>query len=211
MDPREACLLWSRARRSLERCGADVAVIDCGPIALNGTPWSGAALLGMVEHFAAMIDAAQSANSPETNEVVAILLSPSAAYVAAVLASNSLGLAFLPLDPRWPEQRLMRILETSGASAVLWAEQDGLAGGCGRPPGCLPVGCAAIELRAPTQQANAPSAPQTRKSKSRQGEAAYVMFTSGSTGTPVGVRGTARGGCRHSCCAPVQSLHYYMV
>jgi amino acid adenylation domain-containing protein len=115
-------------------------------------------------------------------DVVAVLRDRSAASVVALLAVMKAGAAYLPIDPRYPEERVAFLLRHSGARAV--------------------VTSAAL---APSLPADTP--PVTRDDASDLGDepdtdpprtttpedAAYLLYTSGSTGEPKGVAGPHRG------------------
>lgn len=120
---------------------------------------------------------ADSGALPET--VVALALEPSPRYVEAVLAVLRTGAAFLPIDPKAPEERVGRMLEASGAALVVTdaATVDTLPGGF-----FLPLVLDELEGELATRS-DAPLA-EVRGPDSL----AYVMFTSGSTGEPKGVQ-----------------------
>ena len=99
-----------------------------------------------------------------TGSVVALVMERSPAMVAAILAINRLGGVYVPVDPEYPEQRIGRILETSGAMARLSS---------GDPTRWSDVKIEPVE------------GPHTVHDPSLR--AVYVMFTSGSTGQPKGV------------------------
>jgi amino acid adenylation domain-containing protein len=95
--------------------------------------------------------------------------------LAALLAIQKAGAAYLPLDPAFPKERLSFMLADSGARVLL---SDGGAS-LGAPPGVAVLDPAAFDVAA-LEDANlgervAPDA------------VAYILYTSGSTGDPNGV------------------------
>jgi amino acid adenylation domain-containing protein len=96
--------------------------------------------------------------------VVGLSMQRSAAMVAAMLAVNRLGALYVPVDPDYPEERVRRIAEISGAMVMLVA---------GDGPKWSAVSIRSLD--GPHQNYDQP------------GKAVYIMFTSGSTGAPKGV------------------------
>lgn len=95
---------------------------------------------------------------------VAIMLSRGPDYVIAMLAVLKAGGTCVPLDPAMPGERVADILTQSGATVIV---DDALvAAATDEPP------------------------PGYRPASVRGGQAAYVVFTSGTTGRPKGVVGT---------------------
>ncbi|HET7462092.1 MAG TPA: amino acid adenylation domain-containing protein, partial [Longimicrobium sp.] len=112
---------------------------------------------------------------PETR--VAILLERSGHAVAAILGAWKTGAAYVPLDPAWPAARVGRVLERAGAAVVV--TRDTLRG-------ALPAGVPVVSVdgdadRLAAHPAEAPGPLPAPESL------AYVIFTSGTTGTPRGV------------------------
>ena len=110
--------------------------------------------------------------------VIAICLERSL-DVVALLGIFKAGAAYLPLDPAYPEERLLSMLRDSGAAMVLTRKEF-------RPllkrysGNIVDLGeeCDAIDAQDDTNLNDLPSAPN---------DLAYAIFTSGSTGEPKGV------------------------
>ncbi|WP_437710907.1 amino acid adenylation domain-containing protein [Sorangium sp. So ce448] len=110
---------------------------------------------------------------------VAVCCTPSPEMVIAQLAVLLAGGAYLPLDPRCPQQRLSFMLEDSGAE-ILLADRGGIEADVvlriDRPDG---EGSGVVEEAAP--KARDPWRPPAAE------DLAYLIYTSGSTGEPKGV------------------------
>jgi amino acid adenylation domain-containing protein len=107
--------------------------------------------------------------------LVAVSMERSTDWVVGVLGITKAGGAYLPLDPSYPAERRAFVLRDAGAVAVVTsrrAPRDGLGAS-------LPV----VEVGEETADA-APPAPGAAASGDHL---AYVMYTSGSTGEPMGV------------------------
>ncbi|WP_338485999.1 amino acid adenylation domain-containing protein [Pseudomonas trivialis] len=111
--------------------------------------------------------------------LVGIAVERSFAMVVSLLAVLKTGAAYVPLDPEYPRERLLHMLEDSGVSLVL--TQSGLRE---RLP--LPERVTAVEIDLIQAQlaVNCADNPATDFEPQRL---AYVIYTSGSTGKPKGV------------------------
>ena len=116
--------------------------------------------------------------------VVAVSLERSPEMVAAFLAVNKAGAAFLPVDPNYPVERRRWMLEDSGARVVL--TRSSLVAD-------LPATGAAVvsldEIAAEIDGEDDSNLPIDVDVEN----ASYVIFTSGSTGRPKGVVVPHRG------------------
>ncbi|HEX5727174.1 MAG TPA: amino acid adenylation domain-containing protein, partial [Longimicrobiaceae bacterium] len=114
--------------------------------------------------------------------VVALSLGRSPELVAALLAVNKAGGAFLPVDPEYPAERRRWMLEDSGARVVLTT--------AALAPGLPATDAAVVALDGIVGEieddGNLPVEADPEN-------AAYVIFTSGSTGRPKGVVVPHRG------------------
>jgi amino acid adenylation domain-containing protein len=112
---------------------------------------------------------------PETG--VAVCLERTADLVVALLAVLRAGAYYVPLDPRYPAERLRFLLEDSGARLTL--TQSRLAAEL------LPPQTPCLLLDAPA--AAAPVFPQPYPARVTAQNLAYLIYTSGSTGRPKAV------------------------
>ncbi|WP_341963971.1 amino acid adenylation domain-containing protein [Pseudomonas sp. RC10] len=105
---------------------------------------------------------------------VGLLLERSVEFVVGVLAILKTGAAYVPLDPKWPTERQAFVLADSGAR---WLIRDGA------PPADFSGEVIGVEATAAwrTQSATALSLPLHPE------QAAYLIYTSGTSGTPKGV------------------------
>ncbi|MFJ9695833.1 amino acid adenylation domain-containing protein [Kitasatospora sp. NPDC101183] len=116
--------------------------------------------------------------------VVALLTRPGAGYVAAILACQTVGAAWLPLEVAAPAARTASLLGDAGVSVLLTGEGFD---GQGREAAELTELAGAVqvlplELASDGQAADGPAVPPVGSGQ----DLAYVMFTSGSTGRPKG-------------------------
>ncbi|WP_049575115.1 non-ribosomal peptide synthetase, partial [Streptomyces sp. SBT349] len=123
--------------------------------------------------------------------VVALALPRSAEFVVSVLAIAKAGGAYLPVDVRYPRERIAYLLDDARPALVLTREDVAPL----LPPGDAPL----LALDAAETAAALAAAPDTRlREDERTGpvnlrNTAYVIYTSGSTGRPKGVAVTHLG------------------
>ncbi|HYG65015.1 MAG TPA: amino acid adenylation domain-containing protein, partial [Thermoanaerobaculia bacterium] len=112
---------------------------------------------------------------PETRVGISMQRSPD--LLAAMLGVLAAGGAYVPLDPAFPPERTGLLLEEAGISLVITHRRLARS-----VP--LPQGLAVLELDTDWETQRQELAPVHDPG---EGAAAYVLFTSGSTGVPKGV------------------------
>ncbi|WP_417629251.1 amino acid adenylation domain-containing protein [Nocardia lasii] len=122
--------------------------------------------------------------APET--VVAIAMQRSLDTTLAIWAVIKSGAAFLPVDPKYPAERIAHMMSDSGAALGITtsSEVDHLPAPARE--NWLVLDDAAVQA----EVAGQPSAPITdadRRGVVRPANTAYIIYTSGSTGLPKGV------------------------
>ena len=112
---------------------------------------------------------------------VAVCLERSATLIVSLLAVLKSGAAFVPLDPEYPAARLHEMLADCGARL--------LVAGPGTPAGCAAdaEGLGLTLIRADSADGEPAARPQVSVSPD---DLVYIMYTSGSTGSPKGVEVT---------------------
>ncbi|MDV7268044.1 amino acid adenylation domain-containing protein, partial [Rhodococcus oxybenzonivorans] len=109
-----------------------------------------------------------------SEDVVAVGLPRSAEMVVGLLAVVCAGGAFVPLDPSWPQDRRVAVLEDAGAGLVLTG-----------PGGVADAGGSAVPVDL-ADWAYAGYSTDLPALTVQGARLAYVIFTSGSTGRPKG-------------------------
>lgn len=118
-----------------------------------------------------------SARGLARETLVALWIERSPAFVVALLGVLKAGCAYVPLDPKWPMERVRRILADGGIDILLAAGE--------RLEDARGLDCLVLDAEAEAARGEVPSLPVDTIIRPEQ--TAYVIYTSGSTGAPKGV------------------------
>ncbi|MDP9649633.1 nonribosomal peptide synthetase protein BlmIV [Paraburkholderia caledonica] len=105
---------------------------------------------------------------------VGLLLEKGWEAPVAMLAVALSGAAYVPIDPDWPAERRASVATAAGLSAVIVQPRLAML---------APAGCPALLF----DDAAIAKAQPLHACAAKPGDVAYLMFTSGTTGTPKGV------------------------
>ncbi|MEO0495150.1 MAG: MupA/Atu3671 family FMN-dependent luciferase-like monooxygenase, partial [Actinomycetota bacterium] len=142
---------------------------DAPAVSADGRTISYASLATRVDHLsAALADAGVG-----RGDLVGIALRRSIDMVAATLAVMGRGAAYVPLDPTYPADRVLMMVDDAGL-AVVFAETDS----------SLDLRDRALTVIHPGEVPEATAEPLDHDGD----DLAYVIYTSGSTGRPKGVQ-----------------------
>lgn len=124
----------------------------------------------------------QKGAAPQT--IVGIIATPSLEMIVGTLAILKTGAAYLPIDPAYPADRILYMLEDSGTRILVMEPKVQLGGKIHFQGEMI---CAAEALNGEetvgVTDAAGTHAPEAATSK----DLAYIIYTSGSTGRPKGV------------------------
>jgi amino acid adenylation domain-containing protein len=117
-------------------------------------------------------------------DFVAICLDRSPELIASILAVLQAGAAYLPLDPKYPEERLRFMLQDSGTRLMI-AERNELSAKLAAGDSGIKILFASGEFL--KTNGTGTVEPGTPLQEGAPDDAAYLIYTSGSTGKPKGV------------------------
>ena len=179
----------TRFARQVERAPAAPAV-SCGETKLS--------YAGLAQRAEAIAGGLQRTPISD-GDIVVLFAERSVDYVAALIAVQQTGAAFLPLDPSLPALRLTKILRHSAARIVLATQRSAAAlraaladlPRTAQPDVLLLDDVATNDITPPETTRAVPASPRSPASL------ACVIYTSGSTGEPKGAMIAQRGMVNH--------------
>ncbi|WP_236792414.1 non-ribosomal peptide synthetase [Amycolatopsis sp. GM8] len=192
----ETPLLDEAERRQVVEAFNDTAADLGGPATLHGlvaeqsrrTPdavavvWAnGSATYRQLNHSADLLADRLRAAGVGTGDIVAVHAERSPELVVALLAALKAGAAFLPLSTEDPRERLAEVLADAEPAVVLTQF---------RLRDRLPDDVTVLDI---DERVLADPGDRPREARTVDADAAYVLYTSGSTGSPNGVINTHAG------------------
>lgn len=143
--------------------------------------WSYAELFARARALSALIDAEVAPGLP-----LGIFCQRDHTSLLGILAATLSGRPYLPLNPGFPPDRLASIIKIGRLGALLCSPETGGAAEAMLPD--LPLGLPLFGLDGVAAHGTGPI-PETFDDPTQTADpTAYMMFTSGTTGTPKGVR-----------------------
>ncbi|GAV91830.1 AMP-binding domain-containing protein/PQQ_2 domain-containing protein [Cephalotus follicularis] len=141
------------------------------------------------EHVGPSVERKIESKNVYTPKIIGIYMPPSVEYIISVLSVLRCGEAFLPLDPSWPNDRILSIVSTSNAHLVIARgchplEKSHWLVDCSS----CPLLCFSMDER--LERCIYPSSFLWPCENGKHRSFCYLMYTSGSTGKPKGVCGT---------------------
>nr|XP_036577763.1 NRPS protein [Colletotrichum truncatum]KAF6784822.1 NRPS protein [Colletotrichum truncatum] len=178
--------VWSRSGSvppAVNRCAHDIVTAEAGkrPNASALCSWDGEFTYAELDMLSTQLAHYLILDlGVEKGTMIPLCFEKSKWTVVAMLAVMKAGAAFVPIDPSQARDRRERIFEEAGASVILASEQyEPSLRHSGRTVACIGTDFFNKQPQASKRDDVIPSVDPA--------SAAYVLFTSGSTGNPKGV------------------------
>ncbi|KOV34901.1 amino acid adenylation protein [Streptomyces sp. XY431] len=142
-------------------------------IAVRGT--DGELTFAELDRRTAQLAGALAARGIGVGDLVGVSLPRSTQLVVSLLAVWRAGAAYLPLDPRYPVERLEFMAKDAGIRVLVGAPSHVLR-------------ASGLDIVDPDSVAGDPEAAESKPVAANSLDPAYVIYTSGSTGRPKGVQ-----------------------
>ncbi|KAK7390082.1 hypothetical protein VNO78_25381 [Psophocarpus tetragonolobus] len=131
-------------------------------------------------------------------KIVGIYMPPSVEYIVAVLSVLRCGEAFLPLDPFWPNERILSVVSSSNVDLIIGSQSSFGKSNLDNLDEThwlvKSINCPVLNYSAENlQECSGPTDLVWPCANEKQRSFCYLMYTSGSTGKPKGVCGTEQG------------------
>ncbi|XP_041783947.1 mycosubtilin synthase subunit C [Anopheles merus] len=169
-------------------CGTDTALIyndedGRGEVQINYHALNSTANRLATAMLHRIKEQARSQPNTDGDYIVAVCMHPTDRLVTTLLAIWKAGAAYLPIDPTFPPNRIQHILGEAKPALVVYDADYDNAAIFGKTPA---VSYAELRKRA-SDLSNANIRPEAMLGKG-EAQLALVLYTSGSTGVPKGVR-----------------------
>jgi amino acid adenylation domain-containing protein len=172
---------WNATEMNFDRSQTLVSLFEQQAIATPGQAalCCAGTMMTFAELHAQVLRLAQalSEHGAGAGSFVAICQDRTPELIISILAVHKTGAAYLPLDPKYPEDRLVYMLEDSGALLIV-AHRNALTEK-------LTSICTTVHVVSPTEEPIVAHRNDGRDAS--PDDAAYLIYTSGSTGKPKGV------------------------
>ena len=151
----------------------------------DGQSISFAELNRKATELAARLATAVQVSPPSGDKIVAVNLLPDAELIVSLLAIFKIGAAYLPLDPTFPADRVAHILQD--ARPILLVTAGSILRTCSFATVVVEQNVPVFDLE--EKESNEATVLEETKEGDDKGKSlAAVLYTSGSTGIPKGVR-----------------------
>ncbi|TKY63775.1 putative acyl-activating enzyme 19 [Spatholobus suberectus] len=161
----------------------------------EGTIWTPESLETVMASEEAMAESSKEYRP----KIVGIYMPPSVEYIVAVLSVLRCGEAFLPLDPSWPNERILSVVSSSNVDLIIGSPSSfGKSNSDNLDEShwlIKSIGCPVLNysIDENLQECSCPTDLAWPCANEKQRSFCYLMYTSGSTGKPKGVCGTEQG------------------